>query len=220
MEQGGAAGTAAARLAANNPLSSTEVVGTVTVVADNTCLTAPTIPTRIDNNSSNRIAEGPGSYMAANLMAQPKAELAKASVTPTPGLQISSKDNISTVLTKATPKASAAEVARIYRSEQPISHHAVRKNAFSQGPNAPTAGEIVTLNTIPTFPAAGKSITIKYSATVNTTVLTARQASTQGTVTANGGINVTTTDPGPPVVAARYYAYVDGGYGHRLEHRY
>ena len=40
-------------------------------------------------------------------------------------------------------------------------------------PNAPTSGENVTLNTIATFPAAGKSITIKYSATVNTPPLRA-----------------------------------------------
>ena len=65
----------------------------------------------------------------------------------------------------------------------------------SGDPDAPSAGENVTLNAIGTLPAAGKSITIRYSATVNTTVLTARQASTQGTVTANGPISVQTDDP-------------------------
>jgi hypothetical protein len=63
--------------------------------------------------------------------------------------------------------------------------------------NAPSSGENVTLNTIATFPAGGKSITIKYSATVNTPPL-ARQVSTQGTVTANAGaISVLTDDPEP-----------------------
>ena len=42
LEQGGSAGTAAVVLAANNPLATTEVLGTVTVVTNNTCLTAPT----------------------------------------------------------------------------------------------------------------------------------------------------------------------------------
>jgi len=63
-------------------------------------------------------------------------------------------------------------------------------------PNAPTSGENVTINTIATFPAGGKSITIKYSATVNTPPL-ARQVQTQGTVTAAGGISVLTDDPEP-----------------------
>ena len=96
----------------------------------------------------------------------------------------------------ATPKASAAEVARIYGSAAPLSHHAVRGNfnAAQAQPNAPTSGEIVSLNPIATFPAAGKSITIKFSATVNTPPL-ANSVQTQGTVTANGGISVLTTDP-------------------------
>jgi hypothetical protein len=96
-----------------------------------------------------------------------------------------------------TPKASAAEVARLYRSERPLSNHAVRHyfNASAQKQNAPTSGENVTVNTIATFPAGGKSITIKYSATVNTPPL-ARSVQTQGTVTANAGaISVNTTDP-------------------------
>ena len=74
----------------------------------------------------------------------------------------------------------------------------ITPTAYAQDsvPNAPTSGETVTLNTIATFPAGGKSITIKYSATVNAPPL-ARQVSTQGTVTANGGISVVTDDPEP-----------------------
>jgi hypothetical protein len=113
------------------------------------------------------------------------------------------------MLAKATPKASAAEVARIYHSERTLSHHAVRKTGFWQEPNAPTSGENVTLNTIATFPAAGKSITIKYSATVNTPPL-ARQVSTQGTVTANAGaISVQTDDPEPAGAANPTVTLVD-----------
>ena len=123
---------------------------------------------------------------------------AKAQVVPATTVQpVSSKDNIASVLAKATPKASAAEVARIYQSERPISHHAVRRlDGLAQQPNAPASGETVTLNTIATFPAGGKSITIKYSAKVNAPP-TARQASTQGLVTAAGGISVQTDDPEP-----------------------
>jgi hypothetical protein len=169
----------------------------------------PTIPQPIDKTARNR-DNASDSYSSANAVAQTKTELAKPLVT-TPVARVASKDGMVSVLAKTTPIASAAEVARIYRSERTLSHHAVRSSfkAFSQDPNAPTAGEIVTLNTIATFPAAGKSITIKYSATVNTTVLTARQATTQGTVTANGGINVTTTDPGPPVVAGATVTLLD-----------
>jgi hypothetical protein len=104
---------------------------------------------------------------------------------------VSAKAMTISVNAKSTQKATAEEVARIYRSERVLSHHAVR---VAQGRDAPTAGETVTFNSPITLPAQ-KQITIKYAATVNTTVLTARQASTQGTVTANGGINVQTDDP-------------------------
>jgi len=121
---------------------------------------------------------------------------AKASLAATGFEQSVVPDRIA-MLGKGSPKASAAEVARIYRSERTLSHHAVRNNFkfASQDRNAPTSGETITLNTIATFPAGGKSITIKYSATVNTTVLTARQASTQGTVSGGNFASVLTDDP-------------------------
>jgi len=121
---------------------------------------------------------------------------AKASIAATGFEQSVVPDRIA-MLGKGSPKASAAEVARIYRSERTLSHHAVRNNFkfASQDRNAPTSGEVVSLNTIATFPAGGKSITIKYSAKVNTPPL-ARSVQTQGNVTASpGGINVNTTDP-------------------------
>jgi hypothetical protein len=136
---------------------------------------------------------------------------AKAPVVPAATVQpVSSKDGMASVLAKATPKATAAEVARIYQSERPISHHAVRRylDGSAQQPNAPASGETVTLNAIATFPAAGKSITIKYSATVNTPPL-ARQVSTQGTVTAAGGISVLTDDPEPAGAANPTVTLVD-----------
>ena len=130
----------------------------------------------------------PAVYQA---LSQPNSHGVKASETTT-GKQETLPVGSSRVIKKSIARAQRKQ------SEPLVSHHAVRsfKNAFSQEPNAPTAGENVTLNTIATFPAGGKSITIKYSATVNTTVLTARQASTQGTITANGGaISVQTDDP-------------------------
>jgi hypothetical protein len=156
------------------------------------CIQPTTIPNPGDNTLSNhRTVQASGSV--ARAQSSLKQPILKNLETAVPVKQTRTN---SWVTGKATPKASAAEVAKIYQSERPISHHAVRKNAFSQEPNAPTAGEVVTLNTITTFPAAGKSITIKYSATVNTTALTARQATTQGTITANGGaISVQTDDP-------------------------
>lgn len=131
--------------------------------------------------------------LASNTHHATKA-VAKTNEAATPVSPVASKVRMTSDLAKATPKATAAEVARIYQSERPISHHAVR--TFVQDhPNAPTSGETVTLNPV-TLPAGGKSITIKYSATVNTPPL-ARQVSTQGTVTANGGISVLTDDPEP-----------------------
>ena len=61
-------------------------------------------------------------------------------------MQISSKDDLATMLAKATKKASAAEVARIYRSERPLkSRGATKLNARAQKQNAPTSGETVRL---------------------------------------------------------------------------
>jgi hypothetical protein len=204
---GSASGTVAAVIDDNNlnpATTNTLTSGTITLV--NTLPTLPPAvaacglppsPNPIDDLGRNRVDAVPVSNPSASAVAQANTESATPSVTA-PLVQITSKDNIATVLAKATPKVSAAELARIYRDERPISHHAVSRT-LSQDPNAPTAGENVTLNTIATFPAAGKSITIKYSAMVNqTTALTARQASTQGTVTANGGaISVLTDDPEP-----------------------
>ncbi len=158
--------------------------------------TVPTAPQPIDNTARYRMDQVSDGYPYTNAMARAKGELAKPPVMAMPVALVSSKIRIASVLAKAKPKASVAEVARFYQSERPISHHAFRKNAFSQDRNAPTSGENVTLNAIATFPAAGKSITIKYSATVNTPPL-ARQVSTQGTVTATGGISVLTDDPEP-----------------------
>jgi hypothetical protein len=169
----------------------------------------PTIPQPVDDTARNRMNTAGDSQASVTALAQAKTALAKPMTMPV--AHVTSKESIATVLAKATPKATAAELARIYRSEQPLSHHAVRRsfNALSQDPNAPTSGENVTLNTIATFPAGGKSITIKYSATVNAPPL-ARQVQTLATVTANAGaISVTSTDPGPPIVAGPTVTLVD-----------
>jgi hypothetical protein len=165
--------------------------------------TVPALPDVAENSVVNRGDEGPNSIASTEAKATEETALAKAPAAVAPKVGVSSKMRNHLVMAKATtPKASAAEIAKIYRSEEQLSHHAVRRirNALSQDINAPTSGENVTLNTIATFPAAGKSVTIKYSATVNTPPL-ARQVQTQATVTAAGGISVTSTDPGPPVVA-------------------
>ena len=52
LEQGASAGTAATVLAANNPLSTTEVLGTVTVVGNSTCQPAPTLVSQSMTKSS------------------------------------------------------------------------------------------------------------------------------------------------------------------------
>ncbi|MGH9871508.1 MAG: beta strand repeat-containing protein, partial [Pyrinomonadaceae bacterium] len=204
--------TSSADLATQNSITTAQLSLSGTLSFNGGVCTQPVpIAPPADDTVRNRFDEVIYSHSPMNPMAQLTTELVKLPVATTPITLVSSKVGASSVIAKATtPKASAAEVARIYRSERPLSHHAVRsyKNAFSQEPNAPTSGEIVTLNTIATFPAAGKSVTIKYSATVNTPPL-ARQVQTQATVTAAGGINVTSTDPGPPVVAGPTVTLID-----------
>ncbi|MGH9929338.1 MAG: beta strand repeat-containing protein, partial [Pyrinomonadaceae bacterium] len=238
LEQGAAAGTAAARLAANNPGSTTEVIGTVTVVANGTCLTAPTLPQPEDQTAAlsesavnppstalNRqppqftgitgsaigLGSADNSVESATTATSREARIASnpiltrqnevssnSSVAATSVQAVSSKVGNSSVMAKATPRFTAAEVARIYRSEAPLSHHAIRSNLklASQDQNAPASGENVTMNTVPTLPGGSKSITIKYSATVNSPPL-ARSVQTQGTVTFTGGPGspLLTTDP-------------------------
>jgi hypothetical protein len=145
---------------------------------------------------SRQVDKGLGSSASNNPIIAAKTELAKTPVTPV--VRVWSKDDMASVQAKTTPKVSAAEMARIYGDDRPISHHAMRRSydGSAQQPNAPTSGETITLIPIATFPAGGKSITIKYSATVNTPPL-ARLVQTQGTVTANGGISVQTDDPEP-----------------------
>ncbi|HEV7743377.1 MAG TPA: DUF4214 domain-containing protein [Pyrinomonadaceae bacterium] len=171
---------------------------------------APSVPTRPEPVGIDRAESSDGDQSTAT-MAQTKTELAPVQVASVPVVQLSSKDDIASVLAKTTPKASAAEVARIYHSERVLSHHAVRNNfvRMAQEPNAPTSGETITLNAPITLPA-GKSLTIKYSATVNSPPL-ARSVSTLGTVTGNGpgAFNVTTTDPGPPIFVGATVTLVD-----------
>jgi hypothetical protein len=184
-----------------NPGPGADVIidGAVALVGVGTCGAFPTAVQPVDDKARNRVDQGPASFMATTQVAtaQPSTELSKRAIVATPVVQLAAKDGIASVLAKTTPKATAAEVARIYRSEKTLSHHSARSRfiPLSQEPNAPTSGETITLNAAITLPA-GKSITMKYSATVNTPPL-ARQVSTQGTVTANGGINVLTDDPEP-----------------------
>ncbi|HSS20394.1 MAG TPA: hypothetical protein VLL54_09995 [Pyrinomonadaceae bacterium] len=182
-------------------------------VAACTSFVFPTVPQPLNDsarNHTNKAVDADQSTNAASLATTTESAALTVAPTATRVSRVSSKDNIASMLAKSTPKASAADVARIYRSERTLAHHAVRsyKNAFSQEPSAPTSGEIVALNTIATFPAGGKSITIKYTATMNTPPL-ARSVSTQGTVTANGGISVLTDDPEPVGLANPTVTLVD-----------
>lgn len=159
----------------------------------------PPIPNPADDTGRNQRDEGLNGQ-STNAVAQTKST--KPPVTATPVAQASSKVRIATEAAKATPKVTAAESARIYRSEAPLmlSHHAVRSNfkALSQDPNAPTSGETINVpfgasganGTLP----AGKIITIKYAATINAPPL-ARQVSTQGTVQGSNFATVQTDDP-------------------------
>lgn len=137
-----------------------------------------------DNLVNNRVNNASQASPSTNAVAQAKAESL-----PAPKVAVS-RAVAKSDRTLTVPKATREEVNRIYRSERVLSHHAVRA---MQEPSAPTSGETITLNVPITLPAQ-KSITIKYSATVNTPPL-ARQVITQGAVTANGGINVQTDDP-------------------------
>jgi hypothetical protein len=112
------------------------------------------------------------------------------------------KDTIDGAHSTINDSHSVSLLSRALNSLAKLTHSVdsiITPTAYAQdaAPNAPTSGETITLTPIATFPAGGKSITIKYSATVNTSVLTARQATTQGTVTAAGGISVVTDDPEP-----------------------
>ncbi|HEV7474907.1 MAG TPA: DUF4214 domain-containing protein [Pyrinomonadaceae bacterium] len=187
------------------------------------CATAPLRPDSVDDSAMNMVghsndelvpAAREHSMLAMQVVAGASASMvidkqaatlsAPAPVAASEVKQAASSALNAAVLGKAIPKATAAEVARIYRSERPISHHAVRNNfkALSQEPNAPTSGENVTLTPIAVFPAGGKSITIKYSASVNTPPA-ARSVNTQGNVTASnvGFGTVPSTDPetGTPI---------------------
>jgi uncharacterized repeat protein (TIGR01451 family) len=86
---------------------------------------------------------------------------------------------------------------------RPVAMMTQKKKAGGQQTFAPTAvqaGGIVSVG--PFNLPAGESVTIMWSATIDTPVTPAGTTSvcTRGTVTASGGINVQTTDPGPPVV--------------------
>jgi hypothetical protein len=95
------------------------------------------------------------------------------------------------------------------------SHHAqfkrpqlVKANADDQQPLAPLSGEPIGPINVGTLPA-GKSVIIKYAATVNTPPLV-RQISHQGSVSfTNGASPVSTTDPGPPVVNGATVTLID-----------
>jgi hypothetical protein len=107
-----------------------------------------------------------------------------------------------------TTNQSAVATDKTATSDARLSHHAVRSNFNAgQSPNAPLANLPVTIGTLP----AAKSVTIKYQVLVSSTAPTARQVSSQGTVTGNGpgAINVTTTDPGPPVVSGPTVTLID-----------
>jgi hypothetical protein len=166
----------------------------------------PSIPQPIDDVAANSSDNNPNNSIVANATAQANAKVTTP-VTTNPVAPAASRF-IASVVANATPKASVAEAARIYRSERSLSHHAVR-TPLSQDPNAPTSGENVSINAIATFPAT-KSITIKYSASVNSPPLV-RQVQTQGEVNYTGGPvgGVDTTDPGPPVVAGPTVTQVD-----------
>jgi hypothetical protein len=128
-----------------------------------------------------------------------------------PGLSASTEAKVASLASAATGQTG--------NSSEVHSHHAIakrsqllqRSNASSQKdqPLGPLSGEPVGPVTIGTLPA-GKSVTIKYAATVDTPPL-ARQVSHQGSVSfTNGpGSPVLTTDPGPPVVNGPTVTLID-----------
>ena len=128
---------------------------------------------------------------------------------------------VATAAAKKAPLVAKAEPSVVNnektsdRNADRRSHHAqfkrpqsVKANAYDQQPLAPLSGEPVGPVNIGTLPF-GKSVTIKYAATVNSPPLV-RQITHQGTVTfTNGASPVATTDPGPPAVNGPTVTLID-----------
>ncbi|HEV7701102.1 MAG TPA: Ig-like domain-containing protein, partial [Pyrinomonadaceae bacterium] len=85
------------------------------------------------------------------------------------------------------PSQAVGILARLANMISPTAYAQEKK------PNAPASGETIGPINIGTLPS-GKSVTIVYSATINSG-MTAPSVSDQGTVTATGGISVLTDDP-------------------------
>ena len=105
--------------------------------------TQPSIPNPADDSVRKGGSGGPLANVVARVETPMTAPIAKLPVAQTAITMVPAKVGIASVTTKATTKASAAEVARIYRSERPLSNHAVGRNfnASAQKRNAPTSGQ-------------------------------------------------------------------------------
>jgi hypothetical protein len=228
MERGVAplASTAAVALATNNPLSTTEVVGTVIVVENNVCQNPPTSFFSVPSAPREHLVtteKFDGSDPATLIAATTTREVSTSTEASKSAFWIP----IATALTNSASEigiriapsalAHSAEV-RDQRSEvrdqrsEVRSHHAKatdsegrrqkaesRKNhaATTRALTAPVVSDVdVNIGTLP----AGGSVTITFQVTVNNppnlTLLTPNpRVENQGTVMADGGINVLTDDP-------------------------
>jgi Domain of unknown function (DUF4214)/Bacterial Ig domain len=219
LEQGGSAGTAATVLAANNAASTTEVIGTVTVVANGTCLAAPTIVNLADQSVTPgnapvdvpaTAANGQAAGAASNFSGASVSSLVSFATTVLPVQEIKALEvaaaqiqtgekyngrsdsdrSFSSTAQAISNQQSAASRLRAVRS-----NHAVRKStAADQKPATPQSGGTVNLAVGTITP--GSTVVLTYQVTVNNAAPAGTTTiSEQGTVSGSNFASVLTDDP-------------------------
>jgi hypothetical protein len=171
------------------------VTATQAYITSAGCATPPPIANPADDNVRTRMDVLDSNARAASAETLPVVadqQLAPVAKVPVPATHLKP---VALTASKALLSRDAVRSSETNKGDKRLSHHAARSNTYvaPHAPNAPLAGETVSLNTITTFPA-GKSITIKYSATVNTPPTT-RQVSTQGTISGGNFASFLTDDP-------------------------
>lgn len=195
MERGNAliSATAAAALATNNPSSTTEVLGTVTVVENNICQTAPTIALPLN-------AKGLTSEIPNGAPVEQPAQVADNTKQP-----VATSTDMAPVSAPAVPPINSqwlnGNVSQIQtgaaatRTQDASQIKTLKPGKGDKGIVPQVANFPLTFGTL----AAGKTVTVTFSVTVNSNIAVST-VSNQGSVSGSNFPTVTTTDPGPPVV--------------------